>query len=158
MFVSGIGCVVGSLLTDEVEPENIYEFYKRVRPFGFWSGVYKRLGMSKSDHKQQADNLYLVIFNSIVTTIALHSYYMCSIYIVGHFYKQTLISFVISVSTTIILYFSWYRLTVLKENRENVLSEASQYSGKAGAGICIAGREDIPCKSIPGSKKQLLHK
>lgn len=126
MLVSGVGCVIGSLMTEEVKPECIDEFYRRIRPFGFWGGVYSRLGMSRQQHKQQADSLSLVVFNSVVITVALHSYYMCSIYIVGHLYRQTVISAVISIITTVILYFTWYRGTVLKEQRENLLVEENK--------------------------------
>ncbi|AQQ72072.1 Na(+)/glucose symporter [Limihaloglobus sulfuriphilus] len=115
VLVSGAGCVIGSLLTEPVKEDYINEFYKRVRPFGFWKKVYKRLGMSEQDHKKRSDNPYLVFFNAIIAGIALHAYYMCSIYVVGHFFKETLISLAVAAVTSIVLYFTWYRMTILKE-------------------------------------------
>ncbi|AQQ70993.1 sodium/panthothenate symporter [Limihaloglobus sulfuriphilus] len=122
ILVSGIGCVIGSLMTREVNQEYIDEFYKRIKPFGLWAGVYRRMGLTKDEHRASTDNPYLVFFNAIVAGIAIHAYYMGSIYIVGHFYRQTLISFLIAVVTTVILYFSWYQKTVKKEEKFNLKS------------------------------------
>ena len=42
LFLSLVTCIVVSLLTPPVEAELMDEFYRKVRPFGWWGDIAKR--------------------------------------------------------------------------------------------------------------------
>ena len=39
LFVSALGCVLGSLLTPAEDPQLLKKFYRQVRPWGFWGPI-----------------------------------------------------------------------------------------------------------------------
>lgn len=102
------GCVVGSLLTAPVQHEEIDEFYRRVRPFGAWGAIEKRVAASG---KPMASKLSFkrVFLNCIIGCTGMISLYTVPIYWVGHWYTEAAIGVGIFITCCIVLYFTWFK-------------------------------------------------
>jgi hypothetical protein len=69
LLVSGIACIVGSLLTKPEEPEILKSFYSHVRPWGLWGPVHKMVLEDDPGFKRN-ENFKLDMFNVAIGIIA----------------------------------------------------------------------------------------
>lgn len=68
LFLSTIGCVLGTLLTKPEEDEILMKFYKQVRPWGFWKPIHAKV--VAADPKFVTDaNFKLDMFNVVIGII-----------------------------------------------------------------------------------------
>ncbi len=102
------GCVIGSLVTQPIREAEIDEFYRRVRPFGVWGNVEKRV---KASGKSMATKLSfgLVVVNSIIGCAGMISLYMLPTYVMGHWFVDAALAAGICVACCIALYFTWFK-------------------------------------------------
>jgi len=108
LLISLITCVVVSLVTRPVDPEYIDEFYRRVRPFGWWRSVSARA--LASDKPCNAPlHVGLVAVNVIVGLLAMYTLYMCPVYFMGKWFIESTVCLGIFSACCVILYFTWYR-------------------------------------------------
>lgn len=79
LLISTLGAVVGSILTDPVEEEVLKEFYRQVRPWGFWGPIYEKVRREypsferNRDFKRDCFNIFVGLLWQI-TLIALPMY------------------------------------------------------------------------------------
>jgi len=105
--VSLIGCLVGTLLTKAEDEAVLKEFYRRVRPWGFWSPILNKLRQEDPTFQRNTDfprdmfNLAVGICWQ-VTLVAL------PIYIVIQKYTSAAVALAIVAVTSVILKFTWY--------------------------------------------------
>lgn len=103
--------VIVSLLGPAVEPEILDKFYKTIHPFGVWKPVKKRLRESGDNGEAGLPTLEktgLAIVNTIVGMIAILALYLTPMYLVGHWYFYSAISFAAALAAVVVLYHTWY--------------------------------------------------
>ena len=107
LLLSAIGCVAGSLLTKPVEEEVLKNFYRNVRPWGFWRPVHEMLARENGavePNRNAVRNLTScavgIVWQLTLITIPL--------YFVFRDWLGVLISVVIFVVTTFTLKKLWY--------------------------------------------------
>jgi Na+/proline symporter len=102
------GCIIVSLLTAPIREEEVDEFYRRVRPFGGWAVIEKRV---RASGKTMATKLTFgrVLFNSIIGCAGMIAMYMIPTYIMGHWALESAIVIGIFLACCTVLYFTWFR-------------------------------------------------
>jgi len=102
------GCVVGSLVTAPIKKEEIDEFYCRVRPFGVWGAVERRI---KAQGKPIASKLSFgrAVVNSLIGCAGMIAMYMIPTFMMGHWYLDAAIATTVVVVCCVALYFTWFK-------------------------------------------------
>jgi Na+/proline symporter len=104
---SFIGCILGTLLTKPEDDEVLKDFYRRVRPWGFWGPVLKKVLQDDPSFQRNKD-FPRDVFNIVIGMIWQTALVPLPIYIVIWNLKAAAITFAVVVVTSIILKFSWY--------------------------------------------------
>jgi Na+/proline symporter len=111
--LSLVTCIVVSLVTPPVEAEQIDDFYRKVRPFGFWNGVAERaLGDGKPANSPIS--FWVALVNIVIGMVATYTLYMSPVYLMGKWYAEAATCLGIFAACSIALYFTWYK--TLPEN------------------------------------------
>jgi SSS family solute:Na+ symporter len=107
VLLSAIACVVGSLLTEPVDQETLKNFYRNVRPWGFWKPV---LAMVLKDDPTIEPNRNAArdLLNCGVGICWQLTLVTAPLYIIFRDLRGTLISLTVLVVTTIFLKKFWY--------------------------------------------------
>jgi Na+/proline symporter len=105
--VSLIGAITGTLTTAPEEPEVLKDFYRRVRPWGFWGPILKLVQKDDPAFKPNPDFLR-DMFNVVVGIAWQTSLIAFPVYIVIRRYNNALIAFAVVAATSLILKFTWY--------------------------------------------------
>lgn len=105
--ISLVGSVVAALLTNPTDPETLDEFYRKVRPWGLWGPVKRRLETTKP--QKTFDSPACDIAVVLIGTPWIMALYMMLMYLVTRLWTNFVISLSIVVITSILLYFLWYK-------------------------------------------------
>jgi len=100
-----IPSIVVSYMTPAVDSHTLGEFYREIRPFGFWRPV----AMHCEKKRSPSDSVKRSLFNAAIGTAGLTGLYLGPMYLVGHWYAQAAVWAAIFVLCLITLYFTWYR-------------------------------------------------
>jgi len=106
--LSFVTAIAVSLLTKPVDPKYIDPFYRRVRPFGFWSGIKER-ALASSEPANTQLKLKFIPVNVVVGVIASYALYMTPVYCMGRWFGTAAISFGIFTTCAFVLYFTWFK-------------------------------------------------
>ena len=107
LIISVIGAIAGTLLTKPTNEETLKEFYRSVRPWGFW-GPIKAKVMAENPGFVPNKNFKRDMFNVVIGTIAQTALVAMPIYIV---LKQALpiwITILITIACAVILKKTWW--------------------------------------------------
>ena len=116
---SFIVSIAGSFLTDPEDDEILIEFYKKVRPWGFWKPVYQKLKVQNPDALPNRD-FKRDMFNCVVGIVWQMTLILLPIYFVIGEYFEMLCAFVLFVLTSLVLKYNWYdRLNNYPEDVES---------------------------------------
>ena len=126
-LLSLIGCFAGTWLTAPEDEAVLKEFYRRVRPWGFWGPILKKVQQEDPSFQRNRD-FFRDMFNIAVGMIWQIALVALPIYIVTWRLRTATIAFGVVAITSIVLKFTWY--DHLKE-----LEHINQYSGPAKAGL-----------------------
>lgn len=107
LAVSIIGCVLGSYLTEPEPDEVLMKFYVRVRPWGLWHPIKKKVEQRFPEFKCDA-NPRRDIFNVVIGIIWQTTLLAAPMYLVIKEYKYLVITLIITLITSIILKFTWW--------------------------------------------------
>ncbi|HEX6879042.1 MAG TPA: hypothetical protein VF135_01650, partial [Terriglobales bacterium] len=107
LVISLIGCVLGTLLTKPEDDEVLKDFYRRVRPWGFWGPVLKKVLADDPTFERNKD-FKRDVFNIVVGMIWQTALVPLPMYIVLWNFKAAAVTLAIIVVTSIILKFTWY--------------------------------------------------
>lgn len=107
LAVSVIGSILGSYLTEPEPDEVLMKFYVRVRPWGLWKPIRKKVEERFPEFKSDA-NFKRDIFNVVVGIIWQTTLLAAPMYLVIKEYKYLVITLVITLITSIILKFTWW--------------------------------------------------
>ncbi|HEX8891206.1 MAG TPA: sodium:solute symporter family protein [Pyrinomonadaceae bacterium] len=116
LLLSFIACIVGSLLTKPVDDEVLKNFYRNVRPWGFWRPVHAMLLKDdptierNTDAPRDLTNCGVGIIWQLMLVVT-------PLYVVFRDVKGTLISLAVLAATTIFLKKFWYDRLETEEGR-----------------------------------------
>ncbi|MHA7112360.1 sodium:solute symporter family protein [Sunxiuqinia elliptica] len=106
LLMASVGSFLGCLLTKPVDDETLIEFYKNVRPWGWWKPVHDKArkvypGLTKNkDLARDSFNIFVGIVWQMTLIVA-------PIYLVVRHYNGLIISLVLLVITSVILKYNW---------------------------------------------------
>jgi Na+/proline symporter len=114
LAISLIGCFAGTLLTKPDDEEVLKNFYRRVRPWGFWGPVLEKVLAEDPGFKRNKDFLR-DMFNIAVGITWQISLVALPLYIVIQEYRRAAITLAIILGTSAILKFTWYDHLAVRE-------------------------------------------
>ncbi len=101
-----LGSFLGTFLTKPTDMVTLKSFYKNVRPWGWWSPVYKELKAEDSSFTKNND-FWLDMFNVVVGIVWQSSMILLPIYFVFRDYPKAGIVLVVFAITSLILKYTW---------------------------------------------------
>jgi len=108
-LASLLACILASVATRPVDRETLVRFYRCVRPFGSWRPIRMQASLTAEEEQDKTECLWLTLVNVLLGMLAILGLYLFPMYLVGHWYAQSLACFVLSAAAMIALYFTWYR-------------------------------------------------
>ena len=107
LLISGFAGVLGSIFTNPDSDETLMEFYKNVRPWGFWKPILKKINLTD---KTIAPNTNFLndSLNIVIGMVWQISLVLIPIYLLIYKYSAFFSSLVIATTTTIFLKKNWY--------------------------------------------------
>ena len=107
LLISLIGCLFGTLLTKAEPDEVLMDFYRRVRPWGFWGPVLKKV-LAEDPGFQRNKDFFRDMFNIAVGIIWQVSLVALPLYVVIQEWDRVAISAGVILATSLILKLTWY--------------------------------------------------
>jgi solute:Na+ symporter, SSS family len=107
VVISLIGCLLGTLLTKPEDDAVLMDFYRRVRPWGFWGPVLKKVLAEDPGFKRNKD-FFRDMFNITVGIVWQIALVALPLYIVIHEFGRAGLASAIILVTSLILKFTWY--------------------------------------------------
>jgi len=107
LTISLIGCILGTLLTKQESDEVLMDFYRRVRPWGFWGPILKKVLAVDPEFKRNKD-FGRDMFNIAVGICWQISLVALPLYIVIREWDRVAIAAGVILITSLILKFTWY--------------------------------------------------
>jgi hypothetical protein len=105
--ISLIGCLVGTFLTKPEDEEVLKDFYRRVRPWGFWGPILAKVRAEEPNFERNKD-FFRDMFNIAVGIVWQVCLVALPIYIVTWHLRHAALAFGIVAVTSLILKFTWY--------------------------------------------------
>jgi Na+/proline symporter len=107
LAISLIGCLLGTLLTKPEEDAVLMDFYRRVRPWGFWGPVLKKVLAEDPSFERNRD-FPRDMFNIAVGIVWQIALVVLPIYVVIQEFTRAAITLAVVLATAAILKFTWY--------------------------------------------------
>jgi len=105
--ISLAGCLAGTWLTEPEADEILKDFYRRVRPWGFWGPVLAKVRAEDPSFERNKD-FWRDMFNIVVGITWQVSLVALPIYVVIQNFRNAAVAAVIIAVTSIVLKFTWY--------------------------------------------------
>jgi Na+/proline symporter len=125
--LSVVGCLAGTWLTKPEDEEVLKDFYRRVRPWGFWNPILAKVRAEDPAFERNKD-FWRDMFNIVVGITWQVSLVALPMYIVIQKFRSAAITAAIIVVTSIVLKFTWYNHLKTREafDQANAQREAAQ--------------------------------
>jgi heme/copper-type cytochrome/quinol oxidase subunit 4 len=125
--ISVVGCLAGTWLTAPENDEVLKDFYRRVRPWGFWSPILAKVRAEDPAFERNKD-FWRDMFNIVVGITWQVSLVALPMYIVIQKFRSAAITAAIIAVTSIVLKFTWYNHLKAREafGQANLQREAAQ--------------------------------
>jgi hypothetical protein len=107
LVLSLAGCFLGTFLSRQEEEQVLKDFYRRVRPWGFWGPVHA-LVVKEDPGFQRNKDFYRDMFNIFVGTIWQTCFIVLAMFLVTRHFRNFAITLVVLIITSLILKFNWY--------------------------------------------------
>ena len=107
LIVSGIAGISGSLMTAPDDEKTLEEFYKNVRPWGFWKPILNKI-QSSDPNVRKNDKFYRDMFNIFIGMVWQINMVLVPIYLLVYEYTAFTVSLILVIGTTLILKKNWY--------------------------------------------------
>lgn len=104
---SSIACVVATYMTPATDMKVLKEFYKTVKPWGFWKPVHK-LVISEDPLFGKNNNFKIDMFNVFIGVLWQTSLVALPMYVIFHELWASIITLTIAIILTIVLKKTWY--------------------------------------------------
>jgi hypothetical protein len=112
--ISLIGCLLGTLLTKPEDDAVLMDFYRRVRPWGFWGPVLKMV-LAEDPGFQRNKDFFRDMFNIAVGIVWQVALVALPLYIVIQEYMRAALALGIILGTSLILKFTWFDHLAVRE-------------------------------------------
>ena len=107
LILSGIAGISGSLMTAPDDDKTLEEFYKNVRPWGFWKPILNKIQSSDANVRKN-DKFYRDMFNIFIGMVWQINMVLVPIYLLVYEYTAFSVSLILTIGTTLILKKNWY--------------------------------------------------
>ena len=107
LILSLIGCLAGTLLTKPEDDAVLKDFYRRVRPWGFWGPVLRKVLAEDPGFKRNPD-FARDMFNIVVGIVWQIALVVLPLYVVISEFERAAITLFLILATSAILKFTWY--------------------------------------------------
>jgi solute:Na+ symporter, SSS family len=107
LVISLVAALLGTFLTPPDKEEVLKEFYRRVRPWGFWRPIREKV-MQEDPGFQRNKDFFRDMFNIIIGTIWQTCFIVLAMFLVTRHFQNALITLVVLVMTCVILKKTWY--------------------------------------------------
>jgi len=107
LLFSFVGCMVGTLLTKPVEEKILKNFYRNVRPWGFWKPIHQMVALEDPSIKLNT-NAGRDLLNCLVGIPWQLTLVTIPLYVIFRDVRGTVISLVVLISTSMFLKKFWY--------------------------------------------------
>jgi Na+/proline symporter len=111
LLLGTVSAIVVSLLTKPTKESDLIQFYKNVRPWGFWKPVYRRILKDDPGFKRNM-NFKRDMVNVVVGLIWQTSLVVIPIFIVLKEFESLIIALLITITTSVFLRLNWYNKMV----------------------------------------------
>ena len=105
--ISLAGCLLGTYLTKPEEESVLIDFYRRVRPWGFWGPVHRKIVAADPSFQRNKD-FYRDMFNIAVGTVWQTCFIVLAMFLVLRSFRNAAITLGVLIVTCVILKKSWY--------------------------------------------------
>jgi hypothetical protein len=127
------GCLAGTLLTKAEEDEVLKDFYRRVRPWGFWDPILAKV-LAEDPAFERNKDFWRDMFNVVVGIVWQVSLVALPCYFVIQKFSAALVTVAIIAVTSIVLKFTWYNRLRALESVEQSNAQRDAASGRLGLG------------------------
>jgi Na+/proline symporter len=107
LVLSVIGCLLGTLLTKPEDDKVLMDFYRRVRPWGFWGPVLKKV-LAEEPGFQRNQDFYRDMFNIVVGIVWQISLVALPLFIVIQQFGHAALTLAVILGTSAILKCTWF--------------------------------------------------
>jgi hypothetical protein len=107
LVISVAGCLIGTLLTRPEDEQVLKEFYRRVRPWGFWGPILAKVRAEHPDFQPNRD-FWRDMFNIAIGICWQIALVALPIYIVIRKFNAAALALATVAATSAILKFTWY--------------------------------------------------
>ncbi|MDR3727112.1 MAG: Na+:solute symporter [Terracidiphilus sp.] len=107
LAISLVGCLLGTLLTKAEDDAVLMDFYRRVRPWGFWGPILEKVLAEDPSFKRNKD-FVRDMFNIVVGIAWQISLVALPLYIVIQEYERAALTLAVTLGTSAILKFTWF--------------------------------------------------
>lgn len=108
LFLSGLGSVIGSLMTPPTDVDVLKKFYQNIRPWGFWKPI-EQLVLAENPDFEANKDFKADMFNVLIGTIAQTSITALPVFVVLMMPAQISITAAVLVVCVVILWKTWYK-------------------------------------------------
>jgi Na+/proline symporter len=105
--LSLLGCFIATYLTKPEADEVLKDFYRRVRPWGFWGTIREKVVQEDPGFQRNKD-FFRDMFNIITGTIWQTCFIVLAMFLVTRHFQNALITLVVLLITCVILKKTWY--------------------------------------------------
>jgi mannose/fructose/N-acetylgalactosamine-specific phosphotransferase system component IID len=105
--LSLLGCFIATYLTKPEADEVLKDFYRRVRPWGFWGTIREKVVQEDPGFQRNKD-FFRDMFNIITGTIWQTCFIVLAMFLVTRHFQNALITLVVLVITCVILKKTWF--------------------------------------------------
>jgi Na+/proline symporter len=114
LVLSVIGCLLGTLLTKPEDDKVLKDFYRRVRPWGFWGPVLKKV-LAEDPGFQRNRDFWRDMFNIVIGIAWQISLVALPLYIVIQQYQRAALTLAVTLGTSAILKRTWFDHLAVRE-------------------------------------------
>ena len=107
LLLAVIGCIIGTYSAPPTDEESLKNFYKNVRPWGFWKPIHDKV-MSEDPTFQRNQDFKRDMFNVFIGTIWQSALVIFPIYLVLLEAVPTIIALAVAAACTVILKKTWF--------------------------------------------------
>ena len=127
LVISLAGCLAGTLFTKPEDDEVLKDFYRRVRPWGFWGPVVAKV-QAENPSFQPNHDFWRDAFNIVVGICWQISLVALPIYIVIRKTRSAMVAVAVVATTSAILKYSWYDRLSAREISEPTAVSATSFT------------------------------
>jgi solute:Na+ symporter, SSS family len=106
--LSLIASLLGTYLSSPTDDVVLLDFYRNVRPFGWWGPVRSRSELTSQQIHDPGESATYAAFNVVLACLAIFGAYVAPMYLVGHWHWNALAWGAVTIVAMIVLKFTWY--------------------------------------------------